>query len=851
MRPNPLYGVLTHLLNEPTFQLGNNSLPGITPIHDQSLESKPYYRLALPINPQSSQGLVLQEAHMSIYKQIDLSCATLGPVHFTATFMLDQSIYRMHLFLNNADKLALAPTWQMLTKDNGYVNVAPPKSIDYLAESIWQLGIPYLQLLRLQQKNIEKNLSKVYDDLEKTAETLSTSLPAKKTEYVASIDTILSHLTQLSSISSHSAWQRLSVHFKKVLQVVQRQTPQTRAAIHTQPRTQETNPTAKTRPSTKSNAPKKKKGSTSFFAQPAANDSAKKHIQELQELLLTINSTNQDTIKASCLAELNMQALRFDLTNKQSLTLTELNTLKKIDTDAANKARSLLQTYLIQENFPIVKLLSPFYELVNPDMLSLALKQKKAKLVAFLVEELRLPIDSYPINHQNKTYLNPIEYCYTKYDGTKAMQECFSALIASDASLLFPYPPENLPLAHVILSEKPRHPLYTCLEDNADKTLDNPAFFTHLINALRHRLKTSENAQEEEIKDWISHYKNLRTNAQYNRQENAATRVLRKNQLECIKAQTPAELVEKLDQDRDLFQQKAELQRKEFELRQKFDLYRRATGKNFPFRSYTELFAENLVLELFERQDDFAAIKESQKNYGRDFSQLIDYLMNLVDIEIELNKETRTKRKKTLATQKEMIFKEIEGLIRALPIIRDAEKYRRFEEEFAALKELLNQHKEAIYQATSDLENLYRKLAETRQQQQTAQQQIREKIEEFNYLSSQLTTPNSTIEALKIQLEQLQTQLEQRQTINEPPLSLTNVPTVLNTTLDTPDGLQEFSKACKREQNKAKIALKNIKNEAEIIRHSPFFKPGGKQLLLRQDNEEEENDITKTYEPSA
>ena len=69
MKANIFYGLLTQLLTEsPKFKL----LDAAIPIHDRTLEDKEYYRLELPPTDIAADGLKLHEAHISIYKKVNL-----------------------------------------------------------------------------------------------------------------------------------------------------------------------------------------------------------------------------------------------------------------------------------------------------------------------------------------------------------------------------------------------------------------------------------------------------------------------------------------------------------------------------------------------------------------------------------------------------------------------------------------------------------------------------------------------------------------------------------------------------------------------------------------------------------
>ncbi|WP_131782227.1 hypothetical protein [Legionella gresilensis] len=105
MKVNSLYSTLQYkLVQQPDFKLKNK----IVPFKDITLDSKNYYRLALPIEQFAlNDNWLLNEAHLSIYEELDSKNPALGPSHFTAIWQNKVgATYRLHIFLNNNDVLA-------------------------------------------------------------------------------------------------------------------------------------------------------------------------------------------------------------------------------------------------------------------------------------------------------------------------------------------------------------------------------------------------------------------------------------------------------------------------------------------------------------------------------------------------------------------------------------------------------------------------------------------------------------------------------------------------------------------------------------------------------------------------
>lgn len=149
---------------------------------------------------------------------------------------------------------------------------------------------------------------------------------------------------------------------------------------------------------------------------------------------------------------------------EELLTKEQTQALNEIEGRANKEAKSLLERALFAGEFEYAQTLSPYYPLINNDLMVLALTQRKADLLSFLVTKVGLPINSYPIKTKAQTYSNAVEYCFSEH--SESLVDCFSVLIKNGASLMQPVGLHKLPLAHLLLSEIPRHPLHAALEQN-------------------------------------------------------------------------------------------------------------------------------------------------------------------------------------------------------------------------------------------------------------------------------------------------------------------------------------------------------------------------------------------------
>lgn len=731
MKLNALYGVLTQLLTEtPEFQLFDK----IIPIHDRTLENKEYYRLELPLDDIAGDGLQLHEMHLSIYQKVDPNNPAFGPSHFTALFHDSQKQeFRMHVFLNRFDTLACPPSWELLDDDHHYVKVDPPESMEYLTHAIWQQGLPYLQQLRQQQKNLESRLCSDYNELERQTALLNIKLSDNKATYLENLQKLIQSVKLLSEISDGSNWLRVLSYLRKLQNIISAMPESSIEPI-------EKKEEAPKQGSHKKNQHQAKTGHSqhTLFSKSTKNTliimEIQRRIDRIKNVFDKMGKTHDNHIKALLLVDLNKQLVDIDLENESSLTSTQIELLSEIEAKVISQAKSLLQTALLKGEYDFSRTLSPFYNLINGNILSIALIQKNAKLLEFLAKDLGLPINSYPISIKERSYVNAVEYCFYESKESNSLLECFNVLIEQGASLMQPVDPDKLPLAHVILSAKPTHPLYAALEQNKSLTLNNQHFYTYLIHVLSSCLRSQliEQEMKSELEAWIGRYEQLKIRAEsQNLLLNPRNQLLAEEISEIAKKFFSTTMIEALQQDDDLLREHISINKETKDLLDKIKVYQRKTGKTFPYQSILNATSEDFKKELLKYDlkidTGFSELKSFVLEIFSNTRLIISYSIEMFEVstmmhQLPVNMGRRNRRLRELDNRQKDLAKKIEELNKTMPysmikeynefqenvskIMGDAEKIIDINKELTKHLDVMNSSNLISGNALSDVKNV-------------------------------------------------------------------------------------------------------------------------------------------------
>lgn len=726
MKLNLFYGVLNRLLvlND-SESSGFKLLNQITPIHDKTLANEEYYRLALPLIDIASDDLKLHDVHISIFKNVDYNCPTLGPSHFTALF-LDSSgqAFRMHLFLNQLDNLACPPSWEkQLEEGSNYVRVEPPESMEYLTHCIWAHALPYLQELRKQQNEMEAKLSKAYEELEQQTALLSINLVENKDAYLERCDALIKTVSTLTEISDSLYWPRMITYFKKLQKLVSSMHQPSAEPIVV--KSKPNNTSEKTTAMTTNRHPIQSKSThsqQSLFSKTNKENALSikndKQINCMETLLDRISKSKDPSIKALYLNDLNNQLITIDIEKDDSLTCTQLNTLSTIEKKVAAQAKSTLETALLKEEYDLARLLSSFYSLANGGIiLAFALVQQKAKLLDFLFETLGLPLNSQQITIKQKTYSNAVEYCFLESITNNSLVDCFSVLIKHGADLMLPLGADKLPLAHQILSAKPTHPLLAALEKNRKLTLDNKLFYTQLIKLVNTCL-ISQNYEEHhrnEIQACVLNYEKQKSCADYLNVLVPRNQVLCTELSEIGKQLLSKAMLEALQEDTEISNKAFEFQKESKAIIKSVQTFQKKTGKRFALQSLINSYGEDYKQELLKANltadIDFSVLKTIVLQNISDQRLLLAHCDSLMKVQTAILQTPRihgkkNKKLKELEGQQQQLIKEIDVLKMRMPdaILKKCN----------ALQESLNQFMDFNFETTlsqlTELSNLFSNL---------------------------------------------------------------------------------------------------------------------------------------------
>ncbi len=508
----------------------------------------------------------------------------------------------------------------------------------------------------------------------------------------------------LSEVSDSGNWSRIVSYLRKSYETVSLM-PEPRVALVEQKlKTEKTKNSLSVVPVATSTAEKEgpsisSKSRHTLFSKPAKDsERLAARINDLEQLHNKMSKEANNSIKALLLLDLNKQLKEIDLENEKSLTSTQIQKLSNIEEKVTQQAKTVLQTALLRGEYVLARTMSPFYNLINPDMLSVALMSINTDLLMFLAKDLELPINSYPIVIRGTTYPSTVQYCFSEGSGNNSLLECFSVLIKHGANLMQPVAPDNLPLAHVILSTKPRHPLYAAFEQHKGMTLNNQHFYTHLINSLNSCLRSAhiEESKRQELEHSISHYQQLKVQA-----ENRTLLLCSRNQIldeeiTAIARQFISEATwEAIEQDADILRLKNLLAKDVHELRACMKTYQRKTGQPFPYHSIVsqesldfkkELQKVNLQIEL-----GFSAVKRAVIDHVSNSRLMLSYCMELMDVTTQIHgiamiAGKKNKRLKELQKRQIELTNHIDELTKTMPLAQ----MKQYNEQQQTIKQLTN-----------------------------------------------------------------------------------------------------------------------------------------------------------------
>ncbi|MGQ3888852.1 hypothetical protein ACQUW5_07445 [Legionella sp. CNM-1927-20] len=661
MKVNSLYGTLTHKLTQvPNFKLKNE----IVPIKAITLDSKNYYRLALPSNQlELTEGWLPAEVHLSIYEEFDPKNPVLGPSHFTAIWHNGEGeAYRLHIFLNDNDILACQPYWDYIEESGQFSRAELPAEIESLVQVTLQLGLPYMQQLRQEQALIIQSLEEECSKHEQALQQTSLHLPQSQELYLEQVAKIIPVLSDLYQVTGHIKWSRLQNYFNKFSEALVNQ-PSASTTISNDTSESLKEPTVTQTGLTQHslfNSPKAKKHKDMTAPQFLFNE-----IRSLHEVF---HQYKEDKDKITSIESIIEKIYLFDF-NNWNLSFREMEKLKKIETEIEKAAYSLLQKALITNDFEKARSLHTFYYLLNSNIYAFSLKQNNHQLLNFLINELHIPINNYKFTINEISYSNALIYCLQKHTKNNNLIDCFAELIKGGGNLMQPIAPNKAPLAYILLSTRPTHPLYPALEKTADLTIENQAFYQRLITAMKTYRNQVTNLKElNDIDEAIFNYQqrlssiNL-TKQFFTDQSRTALKELSKTAAIC----TSPSFVTQLQTDRDIVNSERALNLRWQNLLKKIKQAKHSR-LNMPLNSLLQANLKEIqqtLLDIGQINCSFEELKKAALNNYRLLFNLCDELDTLVDISHELSAKPMVVGKKNKQTNKLLKMKEeVESRIR-------------------------------------------------------------------------------------------------------------------------------------------------------------------------------------------
>jgi hypothetical protein len=666
MKKNYLFGLLTHLITgNKNFELLN----GIRPVLDTTVEGKNYYRVQLPLDHMNAAPYKLIEAHLSIYQYTDQKVNVLSATHLTAVFKLNGEDYRLHVFLNEKEQIASEAHWDKY-EEGTYTRLKKTNEINDLIYMLMEGGLPLLQELRTQNKRAVEQLVRDYEAQELIASELSKEYFEHKDEYLASLTEAHRQVQKLSLISNNLQWQNLSHYFHHLIKTVQQSSQPVIEEVSEA--TADDMPTAVLSMERTSEKPKR----------DVVKKEATRTDGEFRKLIAqyeTFNSTHNKTKQIDLLVILQQDVTLMLTGIIHSLTIKQMKQLKEIDRDLNNKAKGILQRALMDSDFATAVKMKAFFSLVSYDLINIALMVKNADLIAFLIDKMDFPVDTYPITINKEKFKNLMQYCYFKADKEDFLVQVMSILVARDCSLMQPLEPGGLPIAHLILSATPLHPLISALEKNREKTLDNESFYSQLLLACERFKRTHQlipSAQEEfdeSLRSYQSKLDTVRINHLFQSKEQKKF-----SEIEVLGQEVLGEdFTKKLIMDPEVAAKKKKLEEKcKIVTKNSQDLAKK--NKNYRF-AYKSMLAQNIdnirdtLLKTTEQSDlTYQEIKELALFNINRVLDIYDKLIELTGLQKELIGKQQIMGKKNkgfnkMANREKALVAEIQDMQQLLP----------------------------------------------------------------------------------------------------------------------------------------------------------------------------------------
>ncbi len=442
-----------------------------------------------------------QAAHTTFFQDLDPSNPTKSEYHYTANFTDEsypESIFKLHVYLDNKDKLTTAPQLTEYRKDGSKRIVPLGNAKDVFISLALNHSHSTMASVRSSYNEKIEQDKKLNADMANDLDELSKKIEQNPAPYLAAIRKQIHFLDQI--VPYHNNQEHL-VGIRNILSCYanmldggQSKSAHSEGADDTQARDFEMK-------DSKSYLDEALVVHTQSIQQKPVLQALSPLVRSAENAMLSF----EESLKSLSLPEsARLLSTAFVLTQEASLFSMDA-TFEKSSTDLL-AVHHLLVTQQQHKEGLLFQLLTNNHideaglllgtpmdkdcvinSYMDFQLIDFALKMSRPDLLAFMLENSAFPINTFTMQGQEEP-LTAAMYCFLNADKVP----CLSVLIKHGASLMEPSPNTGLPLAHSILSPRPIHPCIFAFEENSAKTLLNPSFYYQLIRVLKVAPPTTE-----------------------------------------------------------------------------------------------------------------------------------------------------------------------------------------------------------------------------------------------------------------------------------------------------------------------------------------------------------------------
>lgn len=521
-----------------------------------------YYRLELKHAPivinGTNQTFTSEAHHISVYETENQHNPLRSQYHYTIYFKNQYNErYRLHVYFDGIDSLTTKPIFEKEDHQGKYIPCPTDVSDEQFIQLAIAQSIPIINDLRKRLTQTIELLEADYVVQEQQASTLSRSViddentpKSQKNgqqKYLSQLTKIAQILKNLAPLVNQDYYTKTLKFINELIFIVKQSPP--KSAKLEKPETRTSSKTKQSKP-TKDDSFLEQH--SLFKPSKAANKNKTINLEsELsiinKTLLVIANKSAPEQIDPLLKLYLKIYSLPGILTFDESAkaSLNSLQKLKEIHQTTYNRGKELLLILLEKKEFNLAQKLTPFFTVLNKELLSQALENGNAELLDFILTNCNFAIDDLSLKIDNKNYPSAVHYCYLQNTKNIPLKDCLAVLIKHGAPTLVKH--KNLPIAHLILSDE-ENPLAEAFKTNNQYVFLTKDFYQRLINELK---AVSENTQIDRLTldKAIKHYESeMDKLVVYANVSNSRQKILA-NQSQEIEDSIDKELIKRLNED--------------------------------------------------------------------------------------------------------------------------------------------------------------------------------------------------------------------------------------------------------------------------------------------------------------